>query len=161
MKGQAKRVLDQLASIYMQLWARLFNESRPQFHYALWVFFQAVPLIALFWLSSIVLRLFGLESRLGPEAIVLLLGSLALGAVAAGHVRLLPAAERVFRWLIPCVFGGVAATWFWLITAWRWNAPTVQNGAIAFAAGACLFTLLGWLFRLEAAAKAKENVRSS
>lgn len=134
----------------------LFQNSRPQFHYALLVLYHGGAQLIALWLALSLLSVFGILRRIDFDLVAFLVGPLALGALVAGHVKIfIPMHERAAHWIVPGMFGGVCVLTFWVIVRLKWDSVDALSCVAAFITGAALFILLAWLFRLEQ--KGKQN----
>lgn len=148
-----------------KLWAHfisftswLFQNARPQYHDALMVLYRASWYIVAFSILSLLLNLFGLNYQIDYELVGTLVGSLGVGGLVAGHVRVLcRLSERLQNWLVPAIFGGVTGTTFWFLAVLHWGPPRPSEALVPFSVGAIGFMFLGWLLRLEAASKKESN----
>lgn len=135
---------------FVRFTAWLFRSSRPQFHYALLVLFHAGTQLAAMWLLLWLFSLFGLLRQIDFALVGFLVGPLALGALAAGHVKVLvPMPERIAHWTVPGTFGGVCVLTLWIIVRLEWDSVDSLSCFGAFCSGAASFILLAWLMRLE------------
>jgi hypothetical protein len=97
-------------------------------------------------------------SRIDFDFLAFLVGPLALGGLIAGHIKILvPMPENIALWVVPGMWGGTSILTFWVIVQLRWDTVTPVSCALAFLAGALLFILLAWLFRLEQRQKSEQN----
>ena len=129
----------------------LLARSRPQFHYAVEVLFQAVVYGATITLTVFVLNLFNMDLVVDFDLIGHFVGPLGVGALAAGFVRGLIQEENALKgWIISGTYGGVAVMTFAILVDFRWRAPTLGGTALGFVFGAAFFMLLHWLYEREA-----------
>ena len=140
-------IWDRIARI--RLW--LLMHTRPQFHYAAEVLFQAAFYGCVLGLTVLALNLFDLGVAINFDLIGHFVGSLCVGALAAGILREQISVESPLRgWAVAAMYGGFTGLTFSTLVELRWREPTLLGAILGLASGAAFFTLLHWLYEREA-----------
>ena len=125
--------------------------SRKQFHYAVEVLFHSAVQGCTIGVAVILLKLFGMSFTFDVALLAHLIGPLGVGALAAGHARLLFSSESALSgWIVSGVFGAVTVLVFMVLVSLRHGTLELPALALSLIAGAAIFMLLHWLFLLEA-----------
>lgn len=122
----------------------VLKNSRPHFHYAALILFQAIVYGAVIQLVVLAANVFDVGYVVDYRLVGHFVGPLGFGALAAGQVRWRIADAKVWRgWLVAAVYGGTSMAVFVLLlggAAWA---------LVGFAAGAAVFMLIHWLQEFE------------
>jgi hypothetical protein len=138
-------------SLFRRTVQRLYANSRPQFHPALYVLLYAGMFV--FYMSIfnfVVNRLFGWDLALDPEILGLFLGMVVTAELAKGHWKSWTGKPHG-EWSFPAIAAGGAALGlvFSVVQALRWGLNSWVEYATYIFGGIGFYLLLGWLFRYQ------------
>jgi hypothetical protein len=137
------------------IFAWLLEHTRPEFHYATMVLacsaaFVIMAILPLALLFEVLNYLFGVQFRIRTEFLNYLIGTMALGGLAAGYLRHHLPANAARRWLVAAVFGGATAATLGGLTNLKWGGSIALGLLIGFAVGALFGVTLLWAFLKDA-----------
>lgn len=143
-------------SLFVSALRFLFENSRPQFHTALYVLIYAGMYVALF---QILLTLISLTPWfsfvLDFELTGILVGCLCVAELVRGHVKVwLGYSPEEWCYAAMPIGGAALTVTFWAFMYLMWGRSAWYEPFVYAMAGAALYTLLGWLLHLEEKKKA-------
>ncbi len=136
----------------------LYENSRPQFHPALYVLLYATIFMAMFQVGIFLISLTPWFSlAIDYELVGILVGCVSVAELVRGHVKQWHGC-RVEDWCyLAMPFGGATLTsTFWGVIYLIWGRFVWYEPLLFAGAGAAFYTLLGWLLHIEERKRAKK-----